>query len=375
MEKQITENELKKMLKEAEKIDQKYEEQKNVLMRPKEIKDYLDKYVIGQDKAKKTLSVAIYNHYKRIFFNMDNADNEIDKSNILLCGPTGCGKTYIVKTIAKLLNIPCYIADASSLTASGYVGSDVCNMILGLLIEANNDVNLAEKGIIIIDEIDKIAKKGENVSITRDVSGECVQQELLKLIEGDVVGIPPAGGRKHPDAPLTYINTKDILFIGMGAFVGIEEIIRKRMGRTQIGFNTIQKDISVKHEDNFYKYVTAEDMRKFGMIPEIMGRFPIVTNVEPLNEDDLLRILTEPSNSIINQYKILMKMDGTDLSFDKEALKGIANLAIKNKTGARGLRNIIEKVMEDFMFESPNNGINKVKISKKDVETSNILIA
>ena len=340
--------------------------EKGMKFRPHEIKAYLDEYIIGQDEAKRVLSVAIYNHYKKIFVNKqeDNIENDniLDKSNILLAGSTGCGKTLIVKTIAKLLGVPCYIGNATSITESGYVGDDVESLLVGLLRECDYDIEAAEMGIVFIDEIDKIAKKGANVSITRDVSGEGVQQALLKMVEGNVVGVPPQGGRKHPEQPLLYIDTTNILFIASGAFPGIEDIIRKRLGGTKIGFNVDNN--RVDKDDELIKYSTPQDFKTFGLIPEFIGRFPVLTHVNELTVDDLTRILTEPKNSLVNQYIELFKMDGCKLTFCKEALEEIAKYANELKVGARGLRNIMETIMMDFMFDIPRQGKKTLKITK-----------
>ena len=325
---------------------------------PNQIKEYLDQYVIGQDEAKKVLSVAVYNHYKKILHNNANIANlEMDKSNVILLGSTGCGKTLLVKTIAKLLDVPCYIQDCTKITASGYVGSDVEDCLVGLLRSCNYDMQSAERGIIMLDEGDKIAKKEAGPSITRDVSGECVQQSLLKIVEGDVVGVPPMGGRKHPEQPLLYINTKNILFILSGAFVGLDEIISKRMGHGKIGFTA--SAVEEIDSDNCVRYATPQDMRDFGFIPEFVGRFPIITNVEPLSEEDLVVILKEPKNAIIKQYTELMLMDNVALSFTDEALHEIAKIAHKLGTGARGLRTIVETIMTDIMYEYPAKAAKK----------------
>lgn len=343
--------------------------EKGMKFRPHEIKAYLDEYIIGQDEAKRVLSVAIYNHYKKIFVNKQEEnienDNILDKSNILLAGSTGCGKTLIVKTIAKLLGVPCYIGNATSITESGYVGDDVESLLVGLLRECDYDIEAAEMGIVFIDEIDKIAKKGANVSITRDVSGEGVQQALLKMVEGNVVGVPPQGGRKHPEQPLLYIDTTNILFIASGAFPGIEDIIRKRLGGTKIGFNVDNN--RVDKDDELIKYSTPQDFKTFGLIPEFIGRFPVLTHVNELTVDDLTRILTEPKNSLVNQYIELFKMDGCKLTFCKESLEEIAKYANELKVGARGLRNIMETIMMDFMFDIPKQGKKTLKITKEVV--------
>lgn len=323
-------------------------------MRPDQIKSQLDKYVIGQEEAKKTLSVAVYNHYKRIRYREDpGCKVTLDKSNIVLLGPTGCGKTLLVKTIAKLMDVPCYIQDCTKLTASGYAGSDVEECIVGLLRSCNYDIDKAQKGIIVLDEGDKIAKKETGVSINRDVSGECVQQSLLKIVEGDLVGVPPMGGRKHPDQPLLFVDTTDILFVLCGAFVGLNDLISRRTGRdaSRIGFSSPSSGSS--DEGNILNDVTPEDLRRFGMIPEFTGRFPIITHVEGLDADALVRILTEPKNAITSQYKELLREDGVELDFDKDALQTIAQIAVRQGTGARGLRRIMEKVMRDVMYDAP----------------------
>lgn len=326
------------------------------LPRPDEIKNYLDQYVIGQDDAKKILSVAVYNHYKKILNNNIGRKIEMEKSNVILLGPTGAGKTLMVKTIAKILNVPYYIQDCTKITASGYVGSDVEECLVGLLRNCNYNIGSAQMGIVMLDEGDKIAKKGENVSITRDVSGECVQQSLLKIVEGDVVGVPPNGGRKNPTQECIQIDTKNILFILSGAFVGLNEIIKSRRGHNTIGFNNANKDNA--EEKNLERYTTPQDLKKFGLIPEFIGRFPIIANVEELTEDSLLKILTEPKNSIIKQYIELLKSDNVKLVFKDDALKYIANLSVSMKTGARALRSIIETVMVDIMFDAPKMASN-----------------
>lgn len=344
---------------------------KNKLPRPDEIKDFLDQYVIGQEDAKKILSVAVYNHYKRVHNNNSRRVLEMDKSNVILLGPTGCGKTHLVKSVAKLLGVPYYIQDCTKITASGYVGSDVEDCIVGLLRNSKYDISRAEMGIVMLDEGDKIAKKSAGPSITRDVSGECVQQSLLKILEGDVVGVMPQGGRKHPEASLTYVNTKNILFILSGAFVGLSDIIKARRQKScnSIGFGVANN--AKKEEANLEKYATPHDLMRFGMIPEFVGRFPVITNVDKLTEADLVNILTEPKNSIVKQYKALLKEDNVNLSFTKEALQEIAATATRMNTGARGLRGIMECVMTDVMFSAPKDaldGVSKIVIDAADVK-------
>jgi len=318
---------------------------------PSQIKSYLDKYVIGQDEAKRVLAIAVYNHYKRLNYKSYD-DTVIEKSNIILHGHTGCGKTMLVKTIARLLDVPCYIQDCTKITASGYVGDDVENCIVGLLRECNYNISKAQKGIVVLDECDKIAKKEAGLSVTRDVSGECVQQSLLKIVEGDIVGVQPSGGRKHPDAQQLYINTKDILFIACGAFVGLDEIVRKKAGRKRVGFKTSPAKTTTI--ENQRRQITPEDFQKFGFIPEFIGRFPVITYVDKLSEADLLKILKEPKNSIVSQYKALMAMDNAELNFTDEALAEIAHCAYLSGTGARSLRGVFEKVMMDVMYTVPD---------------------
>ncbi len=355
-------------------------QQKTVFMpTPKQLYAYLNDYVIGQDDAKKTLSVAIYNHFKRFMINVYGAakdvkayeqfkDVTVEKSNILMLGDSGTGKTYMIKTICKFLNIPCYIADCNTLSETGYVGDDVENVLVGLLKDCNYNVEQAQCGVVVLDEADKLSRKGENVSITRDVGGEGVQQSLLKLVEGGIVSVPPNGGRKHPEQQCIDIDTTNILFIALGAFEGIDKIIAKRLNTNRIGFNCKHNSTENDSVDkgNLLNEVSADDIRKYGIIPELLGRFPIITHTNPLTEEDMMKILTETKNSVVKQYQKLLSIDNVDLRFTDDAIREIAKQSLISKTGARGIKKIMENLLSDIMFEYGGNAKKKIITIDKD---------
>lgn len=355
------------IVKEEKKKDNAFNIDSINFLKPHEIKEFLNQYVVGQDKAKKRISVSVYNHYKRLTQSFDEDETEIEKSNMILVGETGTGKTLLAHTIAKMLNVPFTIVDATVLTEAGYVGEDIESLLTRLLQAADYNVKAAEHGIVFIDEIDKIARKGDNPSITRDVSGEGVQQGLLKLLEGSIVNVPPQGGRKHPEQKLIPIDTKNILFICGGAFDGIERKIANRLNTKIIGYGAV-KEIERFDRENMLQYVSHQDLRSFGLIPELIGRLPVLVHLDPLDKNTLRRILTEPKNSVVRQYKKLFQIDNIQLHFDEEALQYIVENAIEFRLGARGLRSICESIMNDAMFDSPSQNYEKLRITKEYVK-------
>ncbi|MCF6358723.1 MAG: ATP-dependent Clp protease ATP-binding subunit ClpX [Draconibacterium sp.] len=355
------------IIKEEVKKDDSFDLNSVKLLKPREIKGFVDQYVIGQDQAKKILAVSVYNHYKRLTQRIDDDETEIEKSNIILVGETGTGKTLLARTIAKMLHVPFTIVDATILTEAGYVGEDIESLLTRLLQAADYNVEAAQRGIVFIDEIDKIARKGDNPSITRDVSGEGVQQGLLKLLEGSIVNVPPQGGRKHPEQKLIPLDTKDILFICGGAFDGIERKIANRLNTKVIGYSAAKNSDRIERE-NMLQYISPQDLKSFGLIPEIIGRLPVLTYLDPLDKKTLRNILTEPKNSVIKQYKKLFKIDGITLEFEEDALQYVVDKAIEYKLGARGLRSICESIMNDAMFDSPSEKIDNLFVSLEYAE-------